>query len=149
MLDARAPLGSTEDQIRFTAALEDHFQTQPACLTPGVTLPNSVQYDAKGNAIGLNGQLENALVGAKVMTYTEETKAIPNAWSGQTTSMRVVTHSAVDPPQWQVRGMDPHAMSLYYAKVDVESVDDFTEPGDFLGQRVSRAFLIARRLRQS
>lgn len=121
----------------FESALQDHFKTRPVCLTVAVTLPNAVAYDTKGPVL-MNDKVEEALVAAGVMTSKQEMKAIPNAWTGQTTNKRVVTYSPVDASNWRALGADKAYMSPCYAKVDIERVDNFTEPGDYFGRRVSQ-----------
>ena len=92
----------------FESALQNHFKTRPVCLTMAVTLPNAAAYDAKG-PVNMNDKAEEALVAAGVMTSTQELKAIPNAWTNQTTTKRVVTYSPVDPANWNALGYDKRA----------------------------------------
>jgi hypothetical protein len=123
----------------FESALEGHFKSRPVCLATGVAkFPDVVQYSANGKPQSMNANMEEALVSAKLLTAKQEMKPISNVWTGQTTVQHVVTYSVADPSQWGQRSANFLAQSPCYAKIKIESVDNFTEPSDFMGQHISK-----------
>lgn len=126
----------------FKAALEEHFASQPVCLDIGVKFPDVVQLDAAGKPIfTINSKLEEALVSVNLLTSKQGTVSIPDPFSGKPQEKQAITYSIATPSEWterRVRYGTATVPAPCYAKVQIVSVDKFSEPGDFMGQHISK-----------
>ncbi len=122
----------------FKAALQKHFDEHPACI--GMTFPEQVAIGRNGKPSGFayNAERDQALKDAGLLTVKESTIVHPaNLFGPREEHVLTYDIAPAHKDQWRSSSGNGKADELCYAKIKIESVDNFSEPGDMLGHTIS------------
>lgn len=132
----------------FKAALQKHFDENPVCVNPSYSgYPEQIEIGPNGKPRDTDYEAKQAeaLKDAGLLTVKA---AITTATDPYATMMHqpqrqipILVYSLAQGHEeaWKTAGPNDKDPKLCYAKVHVKSVDNFTEPGDMLGHRISEA----------
>ena len=132
----------------FRSALQKHFDDHPVCLMPTYSgYPEQIELGPNGKPRETddNAKQAEALKDAGLLTVQSTTKPATDPYAvfmhQPQRQIPVLLYSIAPGHEeaWKTTGPNDHAPKLCYAKVHVKSIDNFTEPGDMFGHRISEA----------